>query len=96
MTTQETQRLDLWLYYARLAKSRNLCANFIRTGAIRLNGQRIHKAHAHLHIGDILSFASPHRDGTICIWRVKQLGKRRGPAAEARLLYEIIDEKTGP
>ncbi|MBE1723065.1 RNA-binding S4 domain-containing protein [Parasaccharibacter sp. TMW 2.1888] len=88
------QRLDLWLYYTRLAKTRGLCAAFIRKGRVRINGQRTHKTHARLRLGDIVSFASPHRQGEVCVWRVMQLGERRGPAREAALLYERIEEKT--
>ncbi|MCX5619803.1 RNA-binding S4 domain-containing protein [Bombella pollinis] len=95
MSTEPHQRLDLWLYYTRLAKTRGLCATFIRKGRVRINGQRTHKTHAHLHIGDIVSFASPHWDEKVCIWRVIQLGERRGPAKEAALLYEELEEKSG-
>lgn len=86
----EHQRLDMWLYYTRLAKTRALCAQFVKKGRIRINGQRTIKPHAKLHIGDILTFVSPHHPHNLCIWQVEKLGNRRGPAAEATQLYQTI------
>ncbi|TPW35499.1 RNA-binding S4 domain-containing protein [Oecophyllibacter saccharovorans] len=92
------QRLDLWLYYARLAKTRALCARFIESGKVRLNGQRLRKAHTRVRPGDVLVFPAPHgRPGerAVHVWRVRTLTTRRGPAAEARLTYEVVEENEG-
>lgn len=86
------QRLDLWFYYARLAKTRSLCAKFIKNNPARLNGRPILKAHTLIRRGDIVTFPSPSQNDHIHVWRVKNLGQRRGPASEARLLYEEIYE----
>ncbi|MXV36227.1 MULTISPECIES: RNA-binding S4 domain-containing protein [unclassified Saccharibacter] len=90
MTEQDHQRLDMWLYYTRLAKTRALCGQFIRKGRVRINGQRTTKAHAKIHLDDVLTFVSPHHPNDVCVWQVKKLGSRRGPASEATQLYETI------
>ncbi|MXV44175.1 RNA-binding S4 domain-containing protein [Saccharibacter sp. 17.LH.SD] len=93
MPTPDAQRLDLWLYYARLAKTRSLCSRFIQLGHVRINGQRTDKAHARIRTGDILTFVPPHKPHEVYVWRIKKLGERRGPASEAAYLYETIVER---
>ena len=60
-----------------------------RRGAVRLNRQPTVKPHAKLRLGDVLTMAL--RD-EVRVWRVMALASRRGPAAEARLLYEEVPE----
>jgi ribosome-associated heat shock protein Hsp15 len=83
------QRLDVWLWCARLAKTRAECARLVAGGAVRLNRQPTDKAHARLRVGDVLTLAV---HGSIRVWRVQGLASRRGPPAEARLLYEDLSE----
>jgi ribosome-associated heat shock protein Hsp15 len=84
------QRLDVWLWCARFMKSRGDCADWIAAGGLRLNRQPIDKAHARLRVGDVLTL--PVR-GDVRVVRVLALAERRGPAAEARLLYdEVADD----
>ncbi len=81
------RRLDRWLHFARFAKSRSLAQSLIVEGRLRVNGVPTTKAHAALHVGDVLTFAQgPH----IRIVKILDLGQRRGPAAEARALYEDL------
>ena len=86
------QRLDLWLWCARLAKTRSECARLVAAGTVRLNRQATDKAHARLRVGDVLTLAL---HGRVRVWRVLALAARRGPPAEARALYEDLSE-TGP
>lgn len=83
-----TQRIDKWLWYARIFKSRSLAAKFVETGKIRVKsgGQRakLQKAAQIIRVGDILTF--PHGE-RIKVYQVKAPGKRRGPAIEAQTLY---------
>jgi ribosome-associated heat shock protein Hsp15 len=88
----EWQRLDLWLWCARVAKARADCARLVEEGAIRLNRQPTVKAHAKLRIGDVLTMALR---GEIRVWRVMALAARRGAAPEARLLYQEVPENGG-
>ncbi len=87
------QRLDMWLWCARVAKARSDCARLVEDGAVRLNRQPTVKAHAKLRIGDVLTMALR---GEVRVWRVRALAERRGPAAEARLLYEEVPEARPP
>ncbi|WP_149540822.1 RNA-binding S4 domain-containing protein [Siccirubricoccus phaeus] len=88
---RDWQRLDLWLWCARVARTRSACAKLIEAGAVRINRQPTQKAHARLRPGDVLTLALGSADrGVVKIWRVVGLGDRRGPAPEARLLYEDL------
>lgn len=80
-------RLDTWLWHARLARTKSACAALIEAGGFRLNRQPVTKAHARLRVGDVLTFAW---QGEVRVWRVLDLGERRGPATEARTLYEEV------
>lgn len=82
-------RLDAWLWHARLAKTKGACARMIEAGGFRLNRQPATKAHARIRVGDVLTFAMA---GGVRVWRVLALGERRGPAEEARTLYEEVGE----
>ena len=83
------QRLDKWLWCARFMKLRSACAEWVAGGPIRINRQPTDKPHARLRPGDVLTFPS---GGTIRVIRVLGLATRRGPATEARLLYEEVVE----
>ncbi|MDV7339961.1 RNA-binding S4 domain-containing protein [Terasakiella sp. A23] len=84
----ETLRIDKWLWHARFFKSRTLAAKFVQSGKVRVNGSHISKAHVVLKPEDVLTFPSgPY----IRLIRVVKMGERRGPAPEARTLYEDLD-----
>ncbi|MBX9745863.1 MAG: RNA-binding S4 domain-containing protein [Hyphomonadaceae bacterium] len=84
----ERQRVDVWLFRARLAKTRAEAARLVSEGGVRLvhNGQarRLEKPSAEIEPGDTL--VMPGRAGLRTV-EVRALGPRRGPAAEARRLY---------
>lgn len=82
-----SQRLDKWLFYARLVKTRALAAALAESGGVRINGQKTAKAAAFVRPGDVLTIALP---GRILICRLLAFGERRGPAPEARKLYDEI------
>jgi ribosome-associated heat shock protein Hsp15 len=84
LNAPEEQRLDKWLWYARLVKSRSLAAKLIEEGSIRINRQRAVKAATCVKCGDVLT-ASLH--GRIRVIEVRALGDRRGPPSEAQTLY---------
>lgn len=89
---QDWQRLDKWLWCARFMKARADCARFVAGGLVRINRQPTDKAHARLRIGDVLTLplAGGPLGAGVRVIRVAALAARRGPAAEARLLYEEI------
>jgi ribosome-associated heat shock protein Hsp15 len=78
-------RLDQWLWFARFVKSRSLAARLCAAGAVAVNGLPIKKANHLVRIGDIVVLPQGGWQRTV---RVSALGLRRGPAAEAGLLYE--------
>ena len=83
-----TLRLDKWLWHARFARTRSLAAKLVAEARFRINGNPTGKAHHAVRPGDVLTFAlGPH----IRVIKVLGLGARRGPAPEARLLYEDLD-----
>ena len=86
------QRLDLWLWCARIAKTRGACARLVAAGAVRVNRQPTDKPHARVRPGDVLTLALGSAErGVVRVLLVVALGDRRGPAPEARGLYEDLD-----
>ena len=78
-------RLDQWLWFARFAKSRSLAARLCSAGAVAINGAAVRKPNQAVRVGDLVVVRQGGRQHTV---RVLALGVRRGPAVEARALYE--------
>jgi ribosome-associated heat shock protein Hsp15 len=83
----DTLRLDKFLWFARIAKTRALAHALAEEGRIRIGGRLIDRAHAPVRVGDVLSFA---QRGAVRVLKVEALPARRGPPAEARALYSEI------
>ncbi len=81
------QRIDRWLHFARVVKSRTMAARLAAAGKIRINREKIRQASRTVRPGDVLTIALEHR---VLVYRVLLTGERRGPASEARLLYEDL------
>ena len=81
------QRADKWLWFARVVKTRALAAKLVSGGHVRLNGRRMDDPGRGLLIGDVLTVALS-RDTRVM--KVAAFGARRGPASEARALYEDL------
>lgn len=77
-------RLDKWLWAARFFKTRSLAQQGIETGRVKLNDARVKPAHA-LRVSDTVSVRVGELEWVV---QVKALSERRGPAEEARKLYE--------
>ena len=82
-------RIDRFLFFIRLARSRTLAQALVEAGHVRLDGRRVLKAAEEVRVGSVL--AIPLR-GQVRVLRVLALPARRGPAAEARGHYQEIDE----
>ncbi len=82
-----TTRIDIWLFHARFYRTRALAQAAASAGKVRLNGTRVEKPAQTLKPGDILTLG---RGSEIVVLRVVALAERRGPAPQARLLYEIV------
>jgi ribosome-associated heat shock protein Hsp15 len=91
-TGEDARRVDVWLWHARLFKTRTLATRIVSKGQVRLETagkvRRLTKASALVRPGDTLTLPLNRR-----IVRLEILGMatRRGPAAEARLLYRLLD-----
>ena len=84
----QSLRVDKWLWYARFLKSRTLAARLCASRRLRINGTTVTKPHHALKAGDVLTFPLGRH---IRVIRVSTLGARRGPATEARTLYEDLE-----
>jgi ribosome-associated heat shock protein Hsp15 len=81
------QRLDKWLWYARLARTRTLAQKLAASGHVRINRDKTDSASHPVKTGDVLTVALPDR---VRVLRILAAGEHRGPASEARLLYEDL------
>lgn len=93
MTESEKQRLDKWLFFARIVKSRTLAASLINGGKARVNHNKVDKAAFMVKTGDCLTITLPNR---IFAYKILELGERRNSAAEAQGLYEDLSPPAPP
>lgn len=87
------RRIDQWLFYTRLVKSRSLAGRMVEAGKVRINKVKVGKAASLVHEGDVIT-AMINRN--LKIIKVVALGERRGPASEAQTLYNDITPKEEP
>jgi len=87
MDAEGKQRIDKWLFFARTVKSRALAAKLAAGGHVRVNRNKIGQAAHLVRAGDVLTITLGPR---ILVYRILSLGERRGPSAQARLLYEDL------
>ena len=87
MAGAERIRIDKWLWQARFCKTRSLAAATVTAGNLRLNGVKVAKPGHAVGPGDVLTFP---QGGRIHVVRILACGTRRGPAAEARALYDDL------
>ena len=81
-------RLDKWLFHARFYRTRPLAQAAAASGRVRLNGVRVDKPGHALRPGDVLTLG---KGAEVVAVRVVALAERRGPAMQARQLYEIVE-----
>ena len=80
-------RIDRFLFFIRLAKSRTLAQTIVETGHVRIDGRRVAKPSEEVRAGQVV--ALPLR-GEVRVIRVLELPARRGPPAEAQSTYVVI------
>jgi ribosome-associated heat shock protein Hsp15 len=83
----DAQRLDKWLWCARLTRTRSGAARLIEAGKIRVNGARALKSSRLVQAGDVVTASWL---GRLTVVRVLGSAERRGPASLARTLYEDL------
>ena len=86
-------RIDRFLFFIRLAKSRTLAQSVIETGYVRLDGKRVEKPSEDVRVGSTIALPL---HGRVRVVRVLGLPARRGPASEARTCYEELSVDEGP
>src|SRR5918911_927672 len=89
MPGEERQRIDKWLFFARVVKSRSLAAKLVQAGRVRINREKAEQAAHPVKAGDVLTITLDRR---VLVYRIAAAGTRRGPAEEARLLYENLGQ----
>lgn len=89
--TPARQRIDKWLFFTRIAKSRTLAQEWIEGGHVSVNGEKVRRSSAEVRPGDRLEVLAERRTHVLV---VRAPGTRRGPYEEARLLYD--DESPPP
>src|SRR5690606_15105885 len=92
MPGEPRQRIDKWLFFTRVMKSRTLAARLVQAGHVRVNRAKVKDAAYPLKVGDVLTITLPR---AVLVHRVLELGERRGPAAAARTLYDDLTPASG-
>ena len=85
-------RVDQWLWFARIAKSRTLAQALIERGKVRINRIRIDKPSQQVRPGDVITIALGPR---VRVLQISALSTRRGPASEAARLYVELTPSAG-
>ena len=80
-------RIDRFLFFIRLVKSRTLAQGIVEQGHVRIDGRRIEKSSEEVRAGSVIALPLHER---VRVLRVLDLPTRRGPAAEARACYEEL------
>jgi ribosome-associated heat shock protein Hsp15 len=86
----DRQRIDKWLWHARVVRTRSAAARLAAAGHVRVNGQRIASPSRPVRSGDVVTVALQRG---VRVLKVSQFAERRGSADDARSLWEDI--KTG-
>ena len=84
---KKTIRLDIYLYYIRIFKSRSIATKFVSANRLRISGQITQKPHKMISIGDVLTMTIKD---SIKILKVLDIPSRRGPYLESLNFYEDI------
>ncbi len=90
---EQRQRIDKWLWHARVVRTRSAAAALATSGHVRLNGQRLDAASRAVKPGDVLTIAL---DRAVRVLKVQGFAARRGDAPSARTLYEDLSGPDPP
>jgi ribosome-associated heat shock protein Hsp15 len=85
--TEDRQRIDRWLWHARLVRTRGDAAALADAGYVRVNGARIGAPSRQVRTGDVVTVALDRR---VRVLKVRGFVERRGPAGTAQTLYEDL------
>lgn len=82
-------RIDRFLFFIRLVKSRTIAQHVIDEGHVRIDGKRVEKSSDEVRAGNVVALPL---HGEVRIVRVLSLPTRRGPASEVRACYEELTQ----
>ena len=85
-------RIDRFLFFIRLVKSRTLAQHVVEAGHVRIDGKHVEKSSEEVSAGSIVALPL---GGRVRVLRVLNLPTRRGPAPEARTCYEELGVDEG-
>jgi len=80
------QRIDKWLWFARIVKTRPIASGLVETGQVRVNRHKVTRPGHPVGPGDVLTIAL---HGRVRVIKVLACAERRGPAPAAQALYEV-------
>ena len=86
----ERQRLDKWLWHARVVKARSSAAELVASGHVRINGVREKSPGHAVKLGDVVTVGL---DNSVRVLKVAGFSERRGDASAARILYEDLQNR---
>ena len=86
----ERQRLDKWLWHARVVKARSSAAALVEAGHVRVNGVRETAPGHGVKTGDVLTIGL---DRTVRLLKIIGFAERRGDASAARALYADLQDR---
>jgi ribosome-associated heat shock protein Hsp15 len=87
----DRQRIDKWLWHARVVRTRSAAATLAASGHVRINGQRVNAPSRVVRPGDVVTVAL---DRVVQVLRVSGFSERRGSSEQARRLCEPIESLT--
>jgi ribosome-associated heat shock protein Hsp15 len=88
----DRQRIDRWLWHARVVRTRSAAAGLAASGHVRVNGQRIDAPSRPVRPNDVVTVAL---DRTVRVLKVLGFAERRGSADEARALWQDLEPPSG-
>ena len=90
---EQKLRIDKWLWFARVAKTRTLAKKLVTNGKIRVDSNKISSASSLISCGQVLTITLERQ---ILIYEIVELGTSRGPYIQAQLLYSDLSPKIDP
>jgi ribosome-associated heat shock protein Hsp15 len=85
--SEDRQRIDRWLWHARVVRSRSAAAALVAAGHVRVNGIRVEAPSREIKCGDVVTVAL---DNGVRVLKARGFAPRRGNAVMAALLYEEL------
>ncbi len=83
----DRQRIDRWLWHARLVRTCGDAAALAGSGHVRVNGARIRAPSRMVRTGDVITVAL---ERNVRVLKVRGFIARRGAARAAQSLYEEL------